>query len=208
MRVGQRHYRCAARMTSPPSQHPDPRTGITIRPAREGDIPALAELVNEFVRGHPAEHRPRPEQALHAAYFGPNPVAEVIVAEWNGRVVGMVQWARIFDMFWSMFGGLVEWLYVKPHARGLGLSAALLAMVSGRVRESGGEFLHGSGGEHMSSLYRRLASESETSRGYYLSGEGFQQTADLAGRPPREVVRHFPSPKLSLVPARPERKPL
>jgi GNAT superfamily N-acetyltransferase len=178
------------------------RTGIAIRLAREADAPALLEMVQDFVQGHPAEHRPRSARALRVAYFGDNPVAELIVAVWNGRVVAMVQWTRIFDMFWSTFGGMAEWLYVRPQARGLGLSAALLAMVSLRVREAGGEFVHGSGGEHMTSLYRRLASESGTSRGYYLSGESFQQAANLAGRPPRDVVRHFPVPALSSVPAR------
>jgi GNAT superfamily N-acetyltransferase len=185
-----------------PPAPPEAPLGITVRLAREEDAPALAEMVNDFVRGHPAENHARPEQALRAAYFGANPVAEVIVAEWRGGVVGMLQWTRTFDMFWSMFGGVVEWLYVKPHARGLGLSAALLAMVSHRVREAGGEFLHGSGGEHTTSLYRRLASASGTNQVFYLSGEGFQQAADLAGRAPREVVRHFPSPTLSSVPAR------
>ena len=159
-------------------------------------------MVNEFVRGHPAENHPRSAHVLHAAYFGISPVAEVVVAEWKAGVVGMIQWTRIFDIFWSKFGGLVEWLYVEPRARGLGLSAAMLAVVSGRVREAGGEFLHGSGGEHTTSLYRRLASASGTSQGFYLSGEGFQQAADLAGKPPREVVRNFPSPELSKVPAR------
>jgi GNAT superfamily N-acetyltransferase len=195
-------------MSMAPIQRPEAPPGITVRVALEKDAPALADMVNDFVRGHPAENHPRPEQALRTAYFGVTPVAEVIVAEWNGDVVGMVQWARIFDMFWSMFGGLIEWLYVKPHARGLGLSAAMLAMVSRRVRESGGEFLHGSGGEHMTAMYSRLASASGTSHGYYLSAEGFQQAADLAGERPRQIVRHFPSPALSSVPARarPERE--
>ena len=177
-------------------------SGMTIRLAREEDASALAEMVDDFVRGHPAEDHPRPEHLLRAAYFGANPVAEVIVAEWNGAVVGMMQWTRIFDMFWSMFGGLVEWLYIRPRARGLGLSAAMLATASRRVRESGGEFLHGSGGEQMSSLYGRIADGSGTSRGYYVSGEAFQQAADLAGLPPRQIVRGFPSPELSRVPAR------
>jgi GNAT superfamily N-acetyltransferase len=190
-------------MNMAPAARPDASPGITIRVALEQDAPALADMVNDFVRGHPAENHARPEQALRSAYFGASPVAEVIVAEWNGNVVGMLQWTRTFDMFWSMFGGLVEWLYVRPHARGLGLSAAMLAMASRRVRDDGGEFLHGSGGEHMTSLYARLASASGTSQGYYLSAEGFQQAADLAGRPPRYVVRNFPSPALSKVPARP-----
>jgi GNAT superfamily N-acetyltransferase len=190
-------------MSMAPTRRPEAPSGITIRVALEGDALALADMVNGFVRGHPAENHPRPEQALRAAYFGADPVAEIIVAEWRGEVVGMLQWTRTFDMFWSMFGGLVEWLYVRPHARGLGLSPAMLAMASRRVRDAGGEFLHGSGGERMTSLYSRLASASGTTQGYYLSAEGFQQAADLAGRRPRQIVRDFPSPALSSVPARP-----
>src|SRR4030095_12397464 len=111
----------------------------------------------------------------------------------------MLQWTRIFDMFWSTFGGLIEWLYVKPHARGLGLSAAMLAMASRRVRDASGEFLLGTGGEHTPSIYSRLASGGGTTEEDRLSGEGFQQAADLAGTRPRHIVRHFPSPALSSV---------
>jgi GNAT superfamily N-acetyltransferase len=191
-----------------PTRRPEAPPGITIRVALEEDVGALADMVNDFVRGHPAENHSRPEQALPAAYFSATPVAEIIVAELNGNLVGMLQWTRTFDMFWSMFGGLIEWLYVKPHARGLGLSAAMLAMACRRVRDANGEFLLGTGGEHLTSLYSRLASAAGATQEYRLSGEGFQQAADLAGAQPRYVVRHFPSPALSSVPARsrPERE--
>ena len=174
-----------------------------IRIANRGDVPALAEMVNDFVRGHPAQDKHRPHGHLLAAYFGPKPVAEVLIAEWQGNVVGMIQWTRIYDMFWSMFGGLAEWLYVRPEARGLGLSAAMLALMAHRVREAGGEFIHGAGGAGTRSLFRRLAESSSDRYSYYLSAEAFQQVADMAHLEPREIVRKLPAPELSSVPARP-----
>ena len=59
-------------------------------------------MVNDFVKGHPAEKHARSRSALREAYFGDAPVANLVVAVSDGRVVGMGQWTRIYDMFWSM----------------------------------------------------------------------------------------------------------
>ena len=52
----------------------------------------------------------------------------------------MGQWTFIYDMFWSAYGGNVEWLYVRPEHRGSGVVAAIVAEISARVRDAGGEW--------------------------------------------------------------------
>jgi GNAT superfamily N-acetyltransferase len=175
---------------------------LLIRRAVEADLADIAAMVEDFARGHLSEKHPRPLGRLRAAYFGPEPCARVFVAVRRGAVVGMGQWIRCYDMFWAMFGGMVEWLYVRPEARGLGIAAALVAAICDDVRKNGGEFLHGGGDGDVARLYERVAQGWPT-RSIYLSAEAFQVFADLAGERPREIVRRLPAPDLNRVPARP-----
>src|SRR5262245_58340446 len=110
-----------------------PMTTIRVEPAREADLDAVAAMVDDFVRGHPAERRPQPRESLRAAYLGPEPVAQLLVARKHDRVVGMGQWMRIYDMFWATYGAHVEWMYVRPELRGLGVAAAIVAEICARV---------------------------------------------------------------------------
>jgi GNAT superfamily N-acetyltransferase len=174
---------------------------LVIRLATDADVEDLADMVEDFVRGHPAQEHPRPLERLRAAFFGPEPVARVLVAIRHGRIVGMGQWSRIFDVFWSMYGGQIEWLYVRPEARGIGISPAIVAAICDDVRRSGGEYLFANYGEELATLYERVAIGSPA-RTCHVSGEAFQVLADLAGQRAREIVRRLPPPELGRTPAR------
>jgi GNAT superfamily N-acetyltransferase len=108
----------------------------------------------------------------------------------------------IYDMFWGMYGGNAEWLYVRPKYRGSGLAVAILAEICARVREAGGEFLRGGGEDEAERLYERVAIGRPTHE-CYVSAEAFQRLADSAGRAPREIVRRLPRVELNRVAARP-----
>lgn len=183
-------------------------SAITVRKATAADLNDIAAMLEDFVAAHPAKSHVRPLSRLRDAYLGDSPVAHLLVATRNGRVVGMAQWTRIYDLFWAMFGGAVEGLYVRPEARGLGIPAALVAEICRQVRDAGGEFLTG-GAESKANaaLYERVAIAWD-SRTCNVSGEGFRQFADLAGLAPREIVRRLPHADLSRIPAqlRPKRK--
>src|SRR5215471_7557898 len=176
-----------------------PDQGLVIRVACEADIESIEEMVDDFVKDHPAEKHPRSRSALREAYFGSAPVANLVVAARSGRVIGMGQWTRIYDMFWSMYGGNVEWLYVRPEHRGSGVVVAIVAEICADVRKAGGEFLHGGGDDEVERLYKRAAIGRPTHE-CHLSAEAFQVFADLAGSSPREIVRRLPSWELNRVP--------
>ena len=176
---------------------------IAVRSASEADLEDIADLVRGFVAGHPAELHARPLSRLREAYFGDAPVAHLLVATRRGRIVGMGQWTRTYDMFWSAFGGEVGWLYVRPEARGLGIPAAIVAEISRQVRLDGGELLHGgSEVDVVTKLYERVAIGAP-GRSCYVSAEAFHAFADLAGLAPREIVRRLPDAALNRVAPRP-----
>ena len=178
-------------------------SSISIRSATKADLEDVDELVRGFVAGHPAESHSRPLSRLRQAYFGAHPVAHLLVACRDGRIVGMGQWTRIYDMFWSAFGGEVGWLYVRPEARGLGIPAAIVAEIARQVRADGGELLHGgSEVDSVTKLYERVAM-GWPGRTCYVSGEAFHAFADLAGTPLRDLVRRLPDPALNREPPRP-----
>ena len=174
------------------------RTSLAVRSARETDLDDIEHMLSDFVKGHPAETHSRSRSKLREAYFGTAPVARLLVATRGERVIGMGQWTLIYDMFWSAYGGNVEWLYVRPEHRGSGVAAAIVAEISSQVRRAGGEFLHGGGGRQVEALYERVAMGWKAHE-CYVSAEAFQALADLAGLAPREIVRRLPDPGLNKV---------
>lgn len=173
---------------------------LVVREARLEDLPDIEEMVADFAKGHPAENHPRSSSLLRTAYFGERPVAHLLVAERDGRIIGMGQWRLIHDMFWGMFGAEAGWLYVRPGSRGSGVAAAIIARICRQARSAGARFLHGGGGDEASKLYERVAIGQAT-RECHLSGKAFQMMADLDGSPVREIVRGLPAPELGLEPA-------
>ncbi|HEY6036045.1 MAG TPA: GNAT family N-acetyltransferase [Kofleriaceae bacterium] len=176
---------------------------MEIRDAHESDLPRIAEMIADFAKGHKSEHYPRSAENLRAAYFGDGPVAHLLVATGADRVIGMVQWTKFYDAFWSMFGVQGEWLYVRPEARGFAVAAALITEVCARGRRAGASFLRGGAlTDDVAHLYERCAIGGPSYE-CHVSGEAFQVLADLGGKPVREIVRGLPDRELGLVPERP-----
>ncbi len=75
---------------------------FTVRRATLADLDALVVLIDEFARGHPAEHHPRSMAVMQEAYFGPCPIARVFKAERRGEPVGFGGWHKVFDLCWAM----------------------------------------------------------------------------------------------------------
>lgn len=167
---------------------------LIVRPAAEADLVAIERLIDAFAAGHPAATHARSRELLRAAYLGPDQIAELLVAERAGAIVGMAQWRRIHDLFWGMFGAEGDWLFVASGHRGSGIAAAIVAAMCARAKAAGCAFLHGHAGDpEVARLYARSAIESP-GWSFFLSAAAFQDVAALDGLAPREIVRRLPDP--------------
>jgi GNAT superfamily N-acetyltransferase len=118
-----------------------------VRPATPADIAEMHAMVLELaeyerdpdaVRATPAD--------LHAALFGPRPVAEAIIAEVAPEqrpagapaIAGHAVFYETFSTWEGRPGLWLEDLYVRPVYRGSGLGAALFCHLAGLVQARGG----------------------------------------------------------------------
>ena len=109
-----------------------------IRPADEGDVEALIQLIHdlaEFERS-PDSVMIEPEQ-LRAALFGESPAVHAHVAAEGGLLLGMAIWFRNFSTWTGRSGIYLEDLYVRPEARSRGIGRALIAELAAIARRAG-----------------------------------------------------------------------
>jgi len=169
-----------------------------VRRATAADMPAVVALLDGFAVGHPAEGMARSPDRLRQAFFDPGAIGYVLIAEQAGAPIGLGIWRKNYDVFWSMFGGEGLALYVRPEKRGFGVAASIMAAICDDIRREGGEYLFASYGSKWAELYERVGVGSEE-RSCHVSATAFQRLADLAGKPPREIVRGLPGKSLNLV---------
>jgi GNAT superfamily N-acetyltransferase len=109
-----------------------------IRPATEGDVPALVQLIHDLAEYErsPGSVEIGPVQ-LREALFGPSPAVFAHVAEDNGVVVGMAIWFLTFSTWTGTHGIYLEDLYVQPEARQSGVGRQLVAALASVAEGAG-----------------------------------------------------------------------
>jgi GNAT superfamily N-acetyltransferase len=111
---------------------------ITIRPAVANEMPLVLELVRELAVYEHLEHEmTATAEDFTAALFGPQASAEVVLACLDGTPVGYALFFRTFSSFVGKPGIFLEDLFVRPHARGLGVGKGLLAWLARSALERG-----------------------------------------------------------------------
>ena len=104
---------------------------LVIRVATAAD----ASLVLDCIRGlaeyeRMADQVVATEALLREQLFGPQPGAEVLIAEWNGTPAGFALFFHNFSTFLGRRGLWLEDLFVFPTFRGLGIGKSLLARLA------------------------------------------------------------------------------
>lgn len=155
-----------------------------IRDARPSDLPAIAGLIRELAEYERLSHAVAFDEAsLGEHLFGPQPAAEVLVAEAEQTVVGFALFFGNFSTFQGRPGIYLEDLFVQPAFRGRGLGKALFLEVARRA------VARGCGRFEWSVLdWNRPAIEFYECFGaeplgdwtvYRLSGEALRRTAEM-----------------------------
>jgi len=107
---------------------------ITIRPATPGDIGLILDLVRELAEyeREPGAAVATPEQMRRALFGDPARdgkgagIAECVMGEVDGVPAGFALFFHNFSTWTGRPGIYLEDLFVRPHARGVGLGKALL----------------------------------------------------------------------------------
>lgn len=110
----------------------------SIRAANAADVPEILRLIQAL-----AEYEKLRDEAvatvddLRQTLFGARPAAEVLLAESDGRAVGMALFFQNYSTFLGKPGIYLEDLFVEPALRGQGIGKALLQAVARLAVERG-----------------------------------------------------------------------
>ena len=87
--------------------------------SNERDVPLILDFIRKLAEYEKLSHLVvASESDIHKNVFGPNPVAEVLLAYWDGEPVGFALYLRNFSTFLGQAGIYLEDLFVEPAHRG------------------------------------------------------------------------------------------
>jgi GNAT superfamily N-acetyltransferase len=111
---------------------------IVVRTATAADVKTVLEFIRLLARYEKLEHQVVTTESMLLEYlFGPRPMAEVVLAEEDGRAVGFALFFSNFSTFLGRPGLYLEDLYVREEMRGRGVGRQLLAYLAALAVERG-----------------------------------------------------------------------
>ena len=110
--------------------------GVSIRPAREDEVPLVLQFVRELAEYEHLLHEVvATEERVRRDLFGPRPYAEVVFACLDEAPVGFALFFHNYSTFIGKPGIYLEDLYVRPSVRGRGVGQALLRWLAAEAIE-------------------------------------------------------------------------
>ncbi|MQY49569.1 GNAT family N-acetyltransferase [Rhizobiales bacterium RZME27] len=111
---------------------------LTIREAVLTDAATLLHFIRELAIYEKAEHEVAATiKLIEASVFGPNSVTRGLIAELDGKPIGMAIWFFNYSTWQARNGLYLEDLYVTPQARGVGAGKQLLKHLAKIAVENG-----------------------------------------------------------------------
>lgn len=111
---------------------------LKIRPAQRQDCALILEFIRELADYEKLAHEVvATTESLEGSLFGEAPVAEVVIAEWQGQTAGFALYFANYSTFLGRPGMYLEDLFVRPAYRGKGIGKALLTHLARIVVERG-----------------------------------------------------------------------
>jgi GNAT superfamily N-acetyltransferase len=108
-----------------------PVPDLCFRFASRADVPILLTFIRELADFEKLLDRvTADETTLAEELFGERPVAEVVIAELSTQPVGFAVFFHNFSTFIGRAGLYLEDLYVRPHARRMGIGRAMISFVA------------------------------------------------------------------------------
>lgn len=109
---------------------------LDIRFARQEDVPSILSFIKDLAEFEKLSHEVvATEEKLKATLFGSRPVAEVLIAEWEGRPAGFALFFHSYSTFLAKPGIYLEDLFVRNEYRSRGIGEALLRHLAGIAKE-------------------------------------------------------------------------
>ncbi len=111
---------------------------VRLRPAVVEDVPTLLRFIRALAEYERLlDEVTATEEALRTTLFGPQPRAEVVLAEVGGTPVGFALYFHNYSTFLAKPGLYLEDLFVLPEHRGRGYGKALLIHLARLAVERG-----------------------------------------------------------------------
>jgi GNAT superfamily N-acetyltransferase len=161
---------------------------VAVRLAGPADLDALTRLCHEMERhyeGAAAVPRETVRERLAAALFGPRPLAEILLAELDGRPVALAIFAPLFPVGDLTTGLFLKEIFVSAGARRRGVGRALFAAIARLAVDRGCtriDWVTGRLNRDARALYRALGGEELDAVYYRLEGEALRRVAGGARR--------------------------
>lgn len=164
---------------------------LDIRPAIATDAPAVALLLDEYMRELFDQAWSGTAEALARDGFGLH--FDLVVVTYVDAPLGFAAWRSTYDLHHCVRGAEIMDLYVRRALRGRGVALQLVAAVAATVRVRGGAFIKGQavGPATTRRLYERVAVAFEGSD-CIVGGRAFRTLAEHAGKPARAIIRGLP----------------
>ena len=114
---------------------------LNIREATPADVPEILALIRDLAI---YERQPDAVIATEADLlrdgFGPRPVFECLIAEWEGKAAGFALYIPFYSTWRGNAGTHLEDLFVRPEFRRRGIAKALFARLAQITLERGDRF--------------------------------------------------------------------